>query len=83
MGRLFFILAIFILGWLAFRYFRTQIMLREQQQKNKSNNTDTSIQEVKACAYCGTHMPEDEMLNKGKLHFCSYQHMLDFGEKNK
>ena len=82
MGRLFFILAIFILGWLAFRYFRTQIMFRDQQQKDK-NNIKPSIQEVKPCSYCGTHMPEEEMLNKGKLHFCSYQHMLDFDKKDK
>ncbi|MFK5894745.1 MAG: PP0621 family protein [Pseudomonadota bacterium] len=82
MGRLFFIIAIFLLGWLAFRYFRTQLMLREQQQKHIEQNP-TTIADVKPCAFCGTHMPEEEMLTKGKLHFCSYQHMLDFDEKNK
>ncbi len=81
MGRLFFILVIFILGWFAFRYFRTQLMLREQK-KNKNNHAPTSIQEVKPCAFCGIHMPEEGMLNKGKLHFCSYQHMQNFKDQN-
>ncbi len=83
MGRLFFIIAIFLLGWLAFRYFRTQIMFKEQRQKQKKNQTKEGdkIEEIKPCAFCGVHMPTDEMLNKGNLHFCSYQHMLDFDEK--
>jgi hypothetical protein len=80
MGRLFFIIAIFILGWLAFRYFRTLIMLREQKQQQQDAKPK-SIQEVRPCSYCGIHMPEDEMLTKNKLYFCSYQHMLEFDDK--
>lgn len=81
MGRLFFILALFLLGWLAFRYFRIQLMLREQKQ-NQKDTQHKPIQEVRPCSYCGVHMPEDEMLNKNKLYFCSYQHMLEFDNKN-
>lgn len=79
-GRLFFIVAIFLLGWIAFRYFRTQMMLKEQQQKTKE---PSSIEELKPCSFCGVHMPEDEMLTKDKYKFCSYQHMLDFEQNNK
>ena len=83
-GRLFFIIAIFLLGWIAFRYFRTQLMLKEQQQDKQSRSGEkASIKEVKPCSYCGVHMPQEEMLSKEKLHFCSYQHMLDFEQKNK
>ena len=80
-GRLFFIIAMFILGWLAFRYFRGQLMLKEQQEEVHDNNQKVSIEEIKACSFCGLHMPEGEMLSKDKRHFCSYQHMLDFEQK--
>ncbi|MFK5985191.1 MAG: PP0621 family protein [Pseudomonadota bacterium] len=91
MGRLFFIIAIFLLGWIAFRYFRSQQMFKDfrekqqrqlpgQQQGQQKTGSD-KIEEIKPCAFCGVHMPADEMLSKGKLHFCSYQHMLEFDEK--
>jgi hypothetical protein len=85
-GRLVFIVAIFLLGFIAFRYFRTQILLREQQEEEANNVSSdkqgASIEELKPCSFCGVHMPEDEMLIKDKHRFCSYQHMLEFDKKN-
>jgi len=82
-GRLFFITALFLLGWVAFRYFRTQTMQKEQKAiKNSSSNTDNNdIEDVLPCALCGTHVAKDEMLGKGKNYFCSYQHLIDFDEQ--
>jgi hypothetical protein len=85
-GRLVFISAIFILGFIAFRYFRTQLMLKDKQQENSNNLAEdkqkASIEELKPCSFCGVHMPEDEMLIKEKHRFCSYQHMLEFDKNN-
>ena len=84
-GRLIFIVALFLLVFLAFRYFRNQMMLKEQKSDEgkggDKSTADTPIKEMKPCSFCGIHMQEDEMLQKGKHHFCSYQHMQDFDNK--
>lgn len=81
MGRLFFITAIFILVWLAFRYFRTQMKLREQSKPVKKTKR-YPIKDVKPCALCGLHIPENESIKKDELYFCSYQHLQEYKDKN-
>jgi len=81
MARLIFILAIFLLIWLAFRYFRSQMQLREQNNGKKKTKR-YPIKDVKPCALCGLHIPENESIKKDELFFCSYQHLQEYKDKN-
>ncbi len=76
-ARLVFIIAVFLLLWLAFRYFRTLAKQKDKSANDSSKSSAITIQEMKPCAFCGVHMPEDEMLVKGKRYYCSYQHLLE------
>jgi len=81
MARLIFIIAIFLLIWLGFRYFRGQLQLREQAQIKAKKKT-YPIKDVKPCALCGMHIPENESIKKNELYFCSYQHLQEYKDKN-
>lgn len=83
MARLLFILALILIIWLAFRYFRGQIMNKHKSSSVKKSAKPEQIANMKPCAECGLHMPEDEMISKGKLYFCSYHHLSEYDTKNK
>ncbi|MBF0265340.1 MAG: hypothetical protein HQL46_08710 [Gammaproteobacteria bacterium] len=78
MSRLIYIVAILLLIWFAFRYFRTQM---KAQENNKQKKKSVAIKDVKPCALCGLHIPVDEMVTKNKLSFCCYQHMQEYQDK--
>lgn len=78
MARLLFILGLFLLVWLAFRYFRVKFKQLKHHQQEQAH-----IHNVKPCAYCGTHIPEQDALLKNEKYFCSDEHWQQYLEKNK
>lgn len=78
-ARIIIIAAIFLLIWLAFRYFKSQ---SGKGAVNRGTLQPKEVEDMKSCAMCGLHMPEDEMLKQHKLYFCSYQHLQQFSDKN-
>lgn len=86
MGRLLLILGILFLVWIAYRFLqntwsqRLKEVEKQEQKKIADRNTD-SIQTIRACAYCKTHIPEDEGIIDNGLFFCSYQHLDKYQER--
>jgi len=81
MARLIFILAIFLLIWLAYGFFRRQMKLHQQTQQQVKQKKRYPIKDVKPCALCGLHIPENESIKKDELYFCSYQHLQEYKDK--
>ena len=77
MPRLIYIVAILLLIWFAFKYFRTQIKAKE----NENNHTVKPIKDVKPCALCGIHIPVEEMVKKDGHSFCCYKHMQEYEDR--
>ncbi|MCK5697477.1 MAG: hypothetical protein KAI02_04890 [Gammaproteobacteria bacterium] len=78
MGRILLILGIIFLIWMAYRFLNEtwSERVREVEEKaRKESQKSKPIQQVKACAYCKTHIPEDEGIYEQGLFFCSYQHL--------
>ncbi len=79
MGRLLFISGLIFLGWIAYRFLKNtwSQRLREVQQKEhrEQQATPARVQQIKACSYCKTHIPEDEGIYRDGKFFCSYQHL--------
>jgi len=82
-GRLLFISGLIFLGWIAYRFLKNTWAqrLREVEQREQQTHwaataaKPTKIQQIKACAYCKTHIPEDEGIYRDGKFFCSYQHL--------
>jgi len=53
--------------------------IREVEQK-KAQNSPEQVQQIKACTYCKTHIPENEGIYKDEHFFCSYQHLDSYIE---
>lgn len=86
MGRLLLIIGIFFLVWIGYRFLKNTWSARikaveDQQQKTPSQQN--KIQQIRACSYCKTHIPEDEGITKDGRFFCSYQHLDSYLEHNK
>ena len=87
MGRLLLILGILFLAWMGYRFLNKTWSARvkevEQREQKKSQEQPRKIQQVKACAYCKTHIPEDEGIYQNEQFFCSYQHLDSYLEHKK
>ncbi len=78
MSRILLILGLVFLIWMAYRFLNDTWSKRVQEVEEKARKQSQQakpIQQVKACAYCKTHIPEDEGIYKQGLFFCSYQHL--------
>ncbi len=79
MGRLLLISGLFFLGWIAWRFLKNNWAQRIREVELKEQQTHQSaparVQQIKACTYCKTHIPEDEGIYKDGKFFCSYQHL--------
>ena len=82
-GRLLLILGLLFLGWIAYRFLKNTWSARIQQVERKEgqNPSTPKVQQIKACAYCKTHIPEDEGIYNNGQFFCSYQH-LDYYQEH-
>lgn len=78
MSRIFLILGVFFLIWMAYRFLNKtwseRVMEVEKKARQQLQNKN-QVQQVKACAYCKTHIPEDEGIYEQGKFFCSYQHL--------
>jgi hypothetical protein len=52
------------------------------KEKRTPSSANIKVQQIKACAYCKTHIPEDEGIYKDEQFFCSYQHLDRYLEHN-
>lgn len=86
MGRLLLISGILFLGWIAYRFLKKTWSSRVREVKHREQKPQPPrVQQIKACAYCKTHIPEDEGIYENGQFFCSYQHLDHYleHEKNK
>jgi uncharacterized protein len=86
MGRLLLILGIIFLAWIAYRFFQNTWSQRvkeieNQKQKRSMGKDSDRIQTIKACAYCKTHIPENDGIFEKGLFYCSYQHLDKYQER--
>lgn len=85
MGRLLLILGISFLAWIGYRFLKNTWAnrIKEVEQKEKQQPQPKKVQQIKACAYCKTHIPEDEGVYENGQFFCSYQHLDSYLEHKK
>jgi len=85
-ARLLLILCIFFLSWIGYRFLKKTWLDRIQSVEHQariSEKTTQKIQQIKACAYCKTHIPENEGINKDSNFFCNHKHLEYYLEANK
>ena len=82
MGRLLFISGLIFLGWIAYRFLKNtwsqrlrDVEQNDQRAQQAHQAAPARVQEIKACTYCKTHIPEDEGIYRDGKFFCSYQHL--------
>lgn len=84
MSRILLILGILFLAWMGYRFLNKTWSARirevEQRERKKVQQAPRAVQQIKACAYCKTHIPENEGIYKDKQFFCSYQHLDSYLE---
>ena len=84
MSRILLLSGIIFLAWMGYRFLNKTWSARvkevEQKERKKSQEQAKKIQQIKACAYCKTHIPEDEGIYQNELFFCSYQHLDSYLE---
>lgn len=88
MGRLLLILGLFFLFWIGYRFLKKTWSARvreidsqkQQQRQAPQQEHPAQVQQIKACAYCKTHIPENEGVYKNGKFFCSYQHLDSYLE---
>ena len=85
MGRLLLILGISFLAWIGYRFLKNtwSSRIKEVEQQEKQQLQPKKVQQIKACAYCKTHIPEDEGIYENGQFFCSYQHLDSYLEHKK
>ena len=85
MGRLLLILGILFLVWIGYRFLKNTwaARVREVEQQDQQQPQINNVQQIKACAYCKTHIPEDEGIYENGEFFCSYQHLDRYIEHKK
>ena len=69
MGTLFRVLLILALVWIAWRVLRRFLHRETPQSPNQRH-----IPSMQACAYCGTYVPETELVRIGQKSYCSRAH---------
>jgi len=83
-SRLLLISGIIFLVWMGYRFLNRTWSDRvkdvEQREHRKLQEQPKKVQQVKACAYCKTHIPEDEGIVQDGHFFCSYQHLDSYLE---
>lgn len=77
-GRLLLILGIFLFVWMGYRFLKKTLDEGSDNIESEESDTPKMIQEIKACAYCKTHIPEDEGIIEGEKFFCSYEHLNSY-----
>jgi len=84
-GRLLLILGISFLVWIGYRFLKNtwSSRIKEVEQQEKQQPQQKRVQQIKACAYCKTHIPEDEGVYENGQFFCSYQHLDSYLEHKK
>ena len=79
MGRILLILGILFLAWMGYRFLNNTWSARvkevEKKALKKSQEQAKQVQQIKACTYCKTHIPENEGIYEQGQFFCSYQHL--------
>ncbi len=73
--RLFLLLAAL---WALYLLLRRAASRRISEKKNRPRPAVDTV----SCAHCGIHIPENEALTKGDLHFCCREHMRLEKRKN-
>ena len=76
-GRLLLILGIFLFLWIGYRYLKKTWLERVDDVAAQENETQ-KIQQIKACLYCNTHIPENEGIVQDGDFFCSDEHLNSF-----
>jgi len=76
-GRLLLISGLVFLIWIAYRFLKNSwsARIREVEQHEQNHRSPANVQQIKACSYCKTHIPENEGIYKDGKFFCSYQHL--------
>ncbi|MCU7939130.1 MAG: hypothetical protein KZQ64_10780 [gamma proteobacterium symbiont of Bathyaustriella thionipta] len=78
MGRILLILGILFLVWMGYRFLNNtwSSRVKEVEKKaRKQSQQPKQVENIKACAYCKTHIPENEGIYEQGKFFCSYQHL--------
>ena len=79
MGRILLISGILFLAWMGYRFLNNTWSARvkevEKKALKKSQEQAKQVQQIKACTYCKTHIPENEGIYEQGQFFCSYQHL--------
>ncbi len=87
MSRLLLILGLSFLVWIGYRFLKNswseRIRKVDELEQQQNRQQTPGIQQIKACAYCKTHIPEDEGIYENGLFFCSYQHLDHYLEHKK
>jgi Na+-transporting methylmalonyl-CoA/oxaloacetate decarboxylase gamma subunit len=88
MGRVLVVLGILFLVWIAYRFLQKSWSERleevaKQEAFEQNNRASSKVQPIKACAYCKTHILEDEGIYENAQFFCSYQHLDHYIEHQK
>jgi len=77
-GRILLILGIIFLAWMGYRFLNNTWSARVKEvekQAKKQAQQPKPVQRIKSCAYCNTHIPENEGIVEHGQFFCSYQHL--------
>lgn len=84
MGRILLISGILFLAWIGYRFLNKTWSARvkeiEQQKHKNAQQQPRQVEQIKACAYCKTHIPENEGIYDSDHFFCSYQHLDSYLE---
>ena len=76
-GRLLLILGIFFFIWIGYHFLKKTWLDRLNDVKSQEHETQ-KIQQIKACHYCNTHIPESEGIEQDGNFFCNYEHLDSF-----
>ena len=87
MGRIFTILGILFLVWMGYRFLNKtwsqrvkEVQLKEKNKAKFINNNTHSVQKITSCAYCKTHVPENEGIHDNGHFFCSLEHLDNYNQ---
>lgn len=73
MGRLLILVLLgLVLAWWLF----SRIGKLRGKQRGAADVAATGAQNMVACAHCGVHLPLNEAVKDGELHFCGEPHRL-------
>ena len=76
-ARLLLILGIFFFAWMGYRFLKKTWGERTNEIE-KQGAESNKIQNIKACTFCQTHIPENEGIMQDENFFCSTEHMEQF-----